>query len=195
MLRNILKEWWAWVILIAALIFWLSSCDKPDTTTYVCKAGQHDFKPSPLPIPFGAKSMTGWAALDKSCWYDNLGDDNQDWNKLAGLFRPADLKKNHNAFMLAWRPDVKVPGLFELCLYENINGANRPHESAIYKVRAGEGFSFWFLESGGKYTLWVDGTVLGQQDNGIKYQTIAKNGVWFGGTSTAPNDMSLQMNF
>ena len=181
--------------LLLGIFLTLTSCDKPATTTYVCKAGQHDFKPSPLPLPFGAKSMTGWAMFDASCWYDNLGEDTKDWNKLAGLFRPADLSKTTNTFILACRPDSKIKDMFELCLYENINGANRPHESAVYKVRAGEGFSFWFLESGGKYTLLVDGNVLGEQHNGIKYKTIAKISAWFGGNRTAPHDMSLQMDF
>lgn len=196
MIKEFFKDWRVWAtIALLATLWLLSGCDKTVSTTYVCKAGQHDFKPSPLPLPFGAKSMTGWAALDASCWYDNLGEDNYDWNKLAGLFRPADLSKTTNTFILAWRPDSKIKDMFELCLYENINGANRPHESAVYKVRAGEGFSFWFLESGGNYTLWVNGVVLGQQDNDIKYRTIAKISAWFGGTSKAPHDMSLQMDF
>lgn len=196
MIKEFFKDWRVWAtIALLATLWLLSGCDKTVSTTYVCKAGQHDFKPSPLPLPFGAKSMTGWARLDSSCWYDNLGEDNQDWNKLAGLFRVADLSKTTNSFILAWRPDSKIKDMFELCLYENIDGANRPHESAVYKVRAGEGFSFWFLESGGNYTLWVNGVVLGQQDNGIRYRTIAKISAWFGGNRTAPHDMSLQMNF
>lgn len=195
MVKNIFKEWWIWVIALMALTLWLSSCEKEKTTLYVCKAGQHDFKPSPIPFPFSAKSMTGWASLNTSCWYNDLDDDTQDWNKMAGLFRVADLSKTTNTFILAWRPDSKIKDMFELCLYENIDGANRPHESAVYKVRAGEGFSFWFLESGGKYTLWVNGNILGEQDNDIKYRTIAKISAWFGGTSKAPHDMSLQMDF
>lgn len=195
-LREFFRYWRVWATIgLLATLWLLSGCEKEQVQTYVCKQGQHDFKPSPVPLPFAAKTMTGWARLDSSCWYNSLGVDNMDWNKLAGVYRWADVTKTTNSFILAWRPDSKIKDMFELCLYENIDGANRPHESAIYKVRAGEGFSFWFLESGGKYTLWVDGTVLGEQDNGIRYQTIAKIGAWFGGNRTAPHDMSLQMNF
>jgi len=194
LLKDILKEWWVWVILVAGLILWLSSCTKPETTLYICKAGQHDFKPSPVPFPFAAKTLTGWALLDSSCWYNDLGEDTQDWNKLAGVYRWADVVKNKNSFILAWRPDP-MRNVFQLCLYENIDGANRPHESAIYKVAANARFDFWFAESNGKYILFVDGTYLGEQDNDKPFKTIGKISAWFGGNRTAPRDMSLQMDF
>lgn len=192
--KNILKEWWVWVIALMGLILWLSSCTKPETTIYICKAGQHDFKPSPVPFPFAAKTMTGWARLDSSCWYNDMGVDNQDWNKLAGVYRWADVVKNKNSFILAWRPDP-MRNIFQLCLYENIDGANRPHESAIYKVAANAGFSFWLQESSGKYALWVNGNFLDDQDNDRQFKTIGKISAWFGGNRTAPHDMSLQMDF
>lgn len=194
LLKDILKEWRLWALLVAVLILWLSSCTKPETTLYICKAGQHDFKPSPVPFPFAAKTMTGWASLDSSCWYNDLGEDTQDWNKLAGVYRWADVVKNKNSFILAWRPDP-IRNVFQLCLYENIDGANRPHESAVYKVRAGEGFSFWLQESSGKYALWINGTYLDDQDNDRPFGTIGKISAWFGGNRTAPHDMSLQMDF
>ena len=192
--KNLLREWWVWVIALMGLILWLSSCAKPETTLYVCKAGQHDFKPSPVPFPFAAKTMTGWASLDSSCWYNDLGEDNQDWNKLAGVYRWADVVKNKNSFILAWRPDP-MRNVFQLCLYENIDGANRPHESAIYKVNANQGFSFWLAESNGFYILFVDGTFLGEQDNDNPFKTIGKISAWFGGNRTRDYDMSLQMDF
>jgi len=194
MLERVLKDWRLWVILVAGLILWLSSCTKPETTLYICKAGQHDFKPSPVPFPFAAKTMTGWARLDSSCWYNDLVEDNQDWNKLAGVYRWADVVKNKNSFILAWRPDP-MRNVFQLCLYENIDGANRPHESAIYKVNANQGFSFWFAESNGEYILFVDGTFLGEQDNDKPFRTIGKISAWFGGNRTRDYDMMLQMDF
>ena len=195
MIKEFFKDLrvWATIALLGGL-WLLLGCDKPETTLYVCQAGQHDFKPSPVPFPFAAKTMTGWAALHESCWYDDLGEDTQDWNKLAGLYRWADAVKNKNSFILAWRPDP-IRTVFQLCLYENIDGANRPHESAIYKVKAGEGFTFMFLENDGKYTLYINSTAVGIQDNGLRYKTIAKISAWFGGNRTAPHDMSLRMDY
>lgn len=195
-LKEFFKELKVWAFAALLLAAWLlSGCTKPETKLYICKAGQHDFKPSPVPFPFAAKTMTGWASLDSSCWYNDLGEDMQDWNKLAGVYRWADVVKNKNSFILAWRPDIKIRDVFELCLYENINGANRPHESAIYKVRAGEGFTFWLQESSGKYALWINGTYLDDQDNDRPFGTVGKISAWFGGNRTAPHDMSLQMDF
>ena len=138
--------------------------------------------------------MTGWARLDSSCWYNDLGEDNQDWNKLAGVYRWADVVKNKNSFILAWRPD-QLRHVFQLCLYENIDGANVPHEAAVYKVKANAGFSFWFSESNGFYILFVGGTFLGEQDNDKPFKTVGKISAWFGGNRTRDYDMSLQMDF
>lgn len=194
-LKEFFKDWKVWAVAALLLAAWLlSGCNKPETKLYICKQGQHDFKPSPAPFPFAAKTMTGWARLDSSCWYNNLGEDQSDWNKLAGVYHWWDGVKNKNSFILAWRPDP-LQNVFQLCLYENIDGANRPHEAAVYKVRANEGFSFWFSESGGKYVLWVNGNVMGKQDNDKPFGMVGKVSAWFGGNRTAPHDMSLQMDF
>lgn len=195
MIKEFFKDWKVWAVIVAiAAVYLLTSCEQEKTILYICKAGQHDFKPSPVPFPFAAKTMTGWASLDSSCWYNDLGVDNQDWNKLAGVYRWADVVKNKNSFILAWRPDP-MRNVFQLCLYENIDGANRPHESAIYKVAANAGFSFWLQESSGFYELWINGAYLDDQDNDSPFGLIGKISAWFGGNRTAPHDMSLQMDF
>lgn len=199
LLKDILKDWRVWVILVMGLILWLSSCSTPDNATprlrlYTARAGQHDFTPSPLPLPGEARTLEGTAKFMPSCWYDNLGEDQSDWNKLAGAYKWSDVVKNKNSVILAWRPDP-MRNVFQLCLYENIDGANRPHESAIYKVAANAGFSFWLQESSGKYALWINGMYLDDQDNGRQFGTVGKVSAWFGGNRTAPHDMSLQMDF
>lgn len=194
-LKEFFKDWKVWAVAALLLAAWLlSGCQQEKTTLYICKAGQHDFKPSPVPFPFSAKTMTGWARLDSSCWYNDLGEDTQDWNKLAGVYRWYDVVKNKNSFILAWRPDP-IRNVFQLCLYENIDGANRPHEQAIYKVNAGQGFKFWLQESNGKYALWINATYIDDQDNDKPFGTVGKISAWFGGNRTAPHDMSLQMDF
>jgi hypothetical protein len=199
-MKSFLKSAWPWAILWALIILWLSSCTKPDgleprMRLYTVKAGKHDFTPSPLPFPASAKTLQGSAKFMPSCWYDNLGEDNADWNKLAGVYRWSDFKKNENAFMLAWRPDTKIKDLFELCLYENIQGRNVPKESAIYKVKSGQVFNFMLAEMNGRYLLYVDNILLGTQANDLRYRTVGKISTWFGGNRTAPHDMHIYLYF
>lgn len=200
MVKNILKEWWIWVILLMGLILWLSSCTEldplePKIRKYTAQEGSHDFAPSPLPFPSGARSFHGLAKLHSSCWYDNLGVDQSDWNKLAGVYRFADVVKDKNSFILAWRPLTTTPNRFELCLYENIDGANVPHDSAIYQVSGGQLFDFELIYTNNKYSLYVDGNLLGTQRNDVTYNWIAKISAWFGGNQSAPWTMWLEMDF
>lgn len=198
--EKILKEPLLWIILLAGLIFWLSSCSTPEQMQpglkeYRVGFNRHDFTPSPLPFPGEARSFDGVAYFDPSCWYNTLGVDNADWNKLAGVYKFSDIVKNRNAFILAWRPDIKIRDVFELVLYENIQGANVPHESAIYKVKANERFTFSLDEIDGRYSLYINNTLLGTQQNDHKYRTIGKISAWFGGNRGAPNTMYIYMNF
>lgn len=85
--------------------------------------------------------------------------------------------------------------MFDLILYENIDGANVPKESGIYKIKAGEEFRFMFAELGGQYLLYVNGTLLGTQANDIEYKVIGKISAWFGGNRVPEWDMHIYMNF
>ncbi len=201
-LKEFFKDWRVWAtIALMGLILWLSSCSTPELSgleggkKYTVREGRHDFTPSPVPLPYPAATVSGWAVFHTSCWYDNLGVDNADWNKLAGVYRWADVAKNKNAVILAWRPDVKIRDVFELCMYENIQGANVPQESSIYKVRADEQFWFDFVLHDGKYTLLINGIQVGQQQNDHKYKTVGKISAWFGGNRKAPHTMWLYMNY
>lgn len=201
LLKEFFKDWRIVAVIIVIVTVWLlSSCSTPDNATprlrlYTARAGQHDFTPSPLPLPGEARTLDGTAKFMPSCWYDNLGVDNQDWNKLAGVYKWSDVVKNKNSVILAWRPDIKIRDVFDLILYENIDGANVPKESGVYKVKAGEEFRFMFAELGGQYLLYINGTLLGTQANDIDYKVIGKISAWFGGNRTAPWDMHIYMDF
>jgi len=161
LLKDILKEWWVWVILVAGLILFLSSCTRDDMEPrlrkYTVQEGSHDFTPSPFPAPSNAKTFKGQARIHASCWYDVLGVDNNDWNKLAGVYRFADVVKNKNSFILAWRPLNAIKNRFELCLYENIDGANVPHDSAIYQVAAANCSTLsWYTPTTNTACTWME---------------------------------------
>ena len=162
---------------------------------YTVTQGHHDYDPSPLPLPQKAKSVSGSAVFHASCWYDNLGADQSDWNKLCGFYQFSDIIKNKNAFMLAWRPDIKIRDVFELCVYENIDGRNWAKEWSIYKVRQGELFYFDFVLINGKYNLYINGILLEKQTNDLNYKTVGKISAWFGGNRKAPQTMWLWLDF
>lgn len=162
---------------------------------YTVREGRHDFTPSPLPLPQKAKTVSGSAVLHASCWYNSLDVDNADFNKLCGFYHYADIIKNKNAFILAWRPDIKIRDLFELVMYENIDGRNVPKESAVYKIKAGERFTFDFVLADGKYSLYINGVLIGTQASDKQYRTVGKISAWFGGNRTAPHTMWLYLIF
>lgn len=200
-LKEFFKDWRVWaVIALLGAVWLLSSCSTPEQMLpglkeYRVGYNRHDFTPSPFPFPGEARSFDGVASFDPSCWYNSLGADNADWNKLAGVYKYSDVVKNKNAFMLAWRPDIKIRDVFELVLYENIQGRNVPHESAIYKVKANEQFTFSLDEINGKYSLYINNVLIGTQQNDHQYKVIGKISAWFGGNRGAPQTMFLYMNF
>lgn len=199
-LKEFLKDCRVWAaIAILGGLWLLSGCDKPEPleptlTKRTVQQGKSDFVPNHTFLPSEARSFDGVAKFHVSCWYNNLGVDNADWNKLFGVYQPTDLKKNHNAFILAWRPDIKIRDVFELCLYENIQGANVPHEQAIFKVKADQLFRFKLEEINGKYSLYIDGNLVDTQQNDKLFKVIGIVGTWFGGTSKAPHTMWLWMD-
>lgn len=198
--KEFFKDWRIVAVIIVIITIWLlSSCTRDDMEPrlrkYTVQEGSHDFTPSPFPKPSNAKTFKGQARIHASCWYDVLGVDNADWNKLAGVYRFADVVKNKNSFILAWRPLNAIKNRFELCLYENIDGANVPHDSAIYQVSGGQLFDFELVYTNNKYSMYVDGNLLGTQRNDVTYNWIAKISAWFGGNQSAPWTMWLEMDF
>lgn len=200
MIKEFFKDWRVWaVIALLGGLYLLSGCAKPEPleptlTKRTVQQGKNDFIPNHTFLPGEARSFDGVAKFHTSCWYNTLGEDNYDWNKLIGVYNPGDLKKNHNSFILAWRPDIKIRDVFELCLYENIQGANVPHESAIFKVKADQLFKFTLEEINGRYSLYINGVLVDTQRNDKLFKVIGIVGTWFGGTSKAPWTMWLWMD-
>jgi len=185
--------------LFGLVLYLLSSCTKPEPleptlTKRAVQQGKSDFLPNHTWLPGEARTIEGLAKFHTSMWYDNLGADQSDWNKLIGVYRYADIYKNVNSFILAWRPDIKIRDVFELCLYENIQGANVPHESAVYKVKSSQLFKFTLEEINGKYSLYIDGVLLGEQRNDKLFKVVGIVSAWFGGTSKAGQTMWLWMD-
>jgi hypothetical protein len=132
--------------------------------------------------------------LDSTCWYNTLGVDNADWNKLVGVYHYWDFRKNKNAVIIAWRPYLLEKGWFEVCMYENINRTNHPHEDRITLVRANIEIGWELKNWLGKYTLLIASEPLATQKNPIEYGTVGVVSAWFGGNQTAPHRMRLWLS-
>jgi len=161
---------------------------------YYVKKGNSDFLPNPTGGISDIASWQGSIKLDSSCWYNNLGEDNYDFNKICGFYNAFDFPfKTKNSVIVAWRPH-KIKGRFEICIYENysLNGSNNhPHEDAIVEVIQNQLFNFSFLLREGRYVFTLNDRIVCTQGNPMNYRKTIPISAWFGGTSKAPRDMSL----
>jgi hypothetical protein len=161
---------------------------------------QHDFKLNPLPLPIQAKNGALYFRfrLSKSCWYNNLGNDNFDFNKACGVYKFWDFKKNQNALILGWRPRLSDPNFFEIVPYENINGAIVANENKMRLLKVDEDlFGCFNTNPAGNWQLWVkeDGQYNIWHRSALIAKIVGKISAWFGGNQTAPQKMELELDF
>lgn len=164
------------------------------------KPGQHDFSPrDPLAFYTYNNSKLQWQfRFNANCWYDSLGDDNADWNKLGGItaaFSP----NNVDSLLIGWRPDPQ-PGYFQVCIYENIGRENRPQENRIKVISSNQFFSVTFLPLNDEFAInWqipnfpAEYWTKSNQRKPFKLWRII--GLWFGGNRTAPQEMNIEAEF
>ena len=90
--RGILREPLFWIMALFGLVLYLlSSCTKPEPleptlTKRAVQQGKSDFLPNHTWLPGEARTIEGLAKFHTSMWYDNLGADQSDWNKLIGVY-------------------------------------------------------------------------------------------------------------
>lgn len=163
-----------------------------------CKQGKNDFRPSSIPFPIRAKRLYFRFYLFADCWYNNLGEDNWDWNKGPGIYRYFDFKKNENSLIPGWRPKIDQPGFFEAVPYENVNGVNVPNENKMrilaaeeelfgYFEPAPDGWEIWIINPDKPDTLW--------HKSQLTAKCVGKIDGWFGGNQTSPHTMRMYLNF
>lgn len=166
--------------------------------TLTCKQNRHDFRPSSIPLPIRAKRLYFRFELSPSCWYNTLGDDNEDINKGPGIYRYWDFKKNKNALITGWKPKLDELGVFRITPYENRDGAIVANEHLTRLSKANEqlqgyfeptpqGWQLWLLESDGQYRIW--------HQSALMADCVGKIDGWFGGNRTAPHTMQMYLNF
>lgn len=112
----------AWLLTVPGCNIIRSDLQVNEHTQYVCKAGEHEFKPGQTAILRTSRinELRYSVFFDSTAIYE-LGNSNQkDWNKGAGV--SFDLFSNHeNSLRWAWRwvPDSSF---FQLNLYAYVDG-------------------------------------------------------------------------
>lgn len=170
--------------------------------TYTVRKGKNDFFPAEFPtlILFGKRSPIWSFSIEANCWYNSLGEDNHDWNKLGGLTR-AISANNVDSLIIAWRPLATEHGYFQVCIYENIGKTNQPQEDNLRVVAAGERFSVEFQPNptSGQYDVYFFRTSSmehwGTSRFRQRFSLFRRLGLWFGGTSKAPQEMNIRASF
>lgn len=158
----------------------------------VVEKGKNDFTPNNSIIPFCPKEVYFKYYLFEDCWYNSLGEDNEDFNKIGGVWEFLKFKKNYNALMNGWKPKLDQYGYFKIVPYENRLGKFLPNEdkTIIRKfeepvegkiVPKKDGAEIYLLIDG-KFELWYKSNL-----KGFLWSYIDS---WFGGTSKAPHRMT-----
>lgn len=187
--------------------------------TFAVRKGKNDFSPPEFPtlIRYGRADLSWTFTIEANCWYDSLGTDNLDWNKLGGITR-ATSANNVDSLLIAWRPLSTEPGYFQVCIYENIGKTNSPQEDDFRVVAAGERFSVAFKAvDGGQYDIYFyrfqnrptisGGVTESFLDKGAymehwttsrfrkPFTLFRRIGLWFGGNQPAPQEMYIRAQF
>ena len=165
---------------------------------YICRSGENAFRPSvSLNIGHKPKLKGWWVTLDDNCKYTLPGEDQKDWNKLAGL--SFSLYTNHqNSAMFGWRWNP-VTQVFEINVYCHIAGKVEMSET-IFKTPANKEFAAW-LEMDYKRNTVTFHIYAGTPADYEKVETTVafkslpiitrEIGAWFGGNNPAPHQMIL----
>ena len=169
---------------------------------YICKAGEHAFRPSvSLNIGHKTKLKGWWVNIPEEAAYTLEGDDQKDWNKLAGLsFSILTNHKDSAMFGWRWKPGL---GMFEINAYCHVNMQVVMTET-LYMAKPNKEFACWlemdYKRNTVRFHIWEPGHIMAPEDgHKIEYEQRFGNvpafsreiGAWFGGNNTAPHQMIL----
>lgn len=154
---------------------------------YLIRKGHHfaRFNISRL-WPFSAHCITGTIRFSASCWHSRNEIGPTGWNKLTGI---SGLLIHRNSGRLVWQPDFNHSGRILIAAYVYHHG-----------IRITEPFVSCQVETTKEFTLMATGGIwsfgFGDNIRGIVGTTpfIAfKAFPYFGGRSTAPRDMIIEV--
>lgn len=171
---------------------------------YTVRKGRHRFSPGrfwPCFLSYGTKVLKWRFKLSASCWYDSLGVDNRDINKLGGITRSSS-PNNVDSLLIGWRPLENQPGFFEIFVYENIGTANVPREADPRIVQADEEFEIILvpgLKQPALYHIYFKAglSLVHWGDSAFRrhFSLFRLVNLWFGGNRTSPQSMDIEAQF
>jgi hypothetical protein len=130
--------------------------------------------------------------------------DSRDWNKGGGV--SFDLLTNHtDSAMWAWRYDAES-GMFEIAAYHHVegarviakNGGNRQDPETLFRIKGGETLNIYlrvnYETKFYEWTIWAStGRIFAAVPFTHRKAWTKSIGAWFGGTSAAPKDVTLEI--
>ncbi len=151
-----------------------------NTDIYTIRKGNHFSKPTNVTLWCNQKEYRWTCVLTQSCWYDPPATGH---NKLVGV---GGFPHHHqNSIRITWMPSVF--GVFDLHAYWYKDGVRM--NKLLWSVEADEPFSVRI--KGGRIEV-LTSTASNSVNTGVKLPTwtyLLKP--YFGGTDTAPHDMTL----
>lgn len=173
---------------------------------YTVQKGEHDFKPNDQCLITHRNKISGVFSLTSACWFSREdpdysgGSDAADWNKIAGVTWFFSGNSNRSA-ILAWRPNERAKGVFEIAAYVNPDEGRFKAEK-IGNVLAGEEVEFQVIwvadmaifkmkQPSAEDWTWKELPLKRPTFWGRLYRHL---GPWFGGNQPAHKEMTIYLD-
>lgn len=147
-------------------------------------------------LPFTGLKAEGIFMLHDNCWHERNTIEYTGWNKLAGISQLFGIHTNSGR--LVWQPDFSKKGRFRMANYVYSDGGKWVEREMI-GVEANIKYD-WCVEwkqlpneKNGYWMFYIDDYVSTQ--NGTKPKCGVKCYPYFGGRSTAPHNMKIELNY
>ena len=154
---------------------------------YLIRKGHHfaRFNISRL-WPFSALCITGTIHFDADCWHPREAIEYTGWNKLTGISSPL---IHRNSGRLVWQPDFKHPGHLLIAAYVYNKGLRIIKPFASCKVETDNDFTIIATGSIWKFIFDSNKSSILGNIHILAFKAFP----YFGGRSTAPHNMTIEV--
>jgi hypothetical protein len=167
---------------------------------YPIKKGNHYASMSVLEKITGLRLKSGDYSVkfrfSSSCyWSTPRNPDDHDLNKLTGI--GFGLNHHNNSVRLAWVPDFEQSGVIKIFgyTYDNRQDAQKHQSAYITSVRTVQICSARIESLSGKYRITVEGVSIEMENKSPDPNIGFRLYPYFGGNNTAPQDMTISIDY